>query len=431
MPDIDLPQHSPSRSTQFRSRILVLTLSVVLAAFGLALFQAIVAERASRDQVARTVEIMTLLSDSLRAGIDAETGQRGYLLTDDPSYLGPYEIGSREWLSNIDKLEATLSGIATPSQTANLAEMRALAVTKLGYLNQTVALAQSGDRAQAIEIMRSDAGKQAMDAFRLSVGSLQDEERAILQRALDKTRTIEARTIPIFGVLALWIIALVVLGFWFERRAAAAEAQARDVEAMKRAQERAELLARELNHRVKNLFAVIIAIVNLSSRGQTDVKKVVTALRSRIQALSLAHAVSQGELDSPIVDLHKVLAATLGPYEGDNGRVSLDGPTISVPVKAVTPLGLVIHELATNAVKYGGLSGEQGRVNVTWTREQGEDGPEVKVIWQEQGGPPADVSSSDGFGTVMMKTAASQLQGTLSREFTEIGMCAILTFPIS
>ena len=441
---LTMPREQSGRetvATRIPSRVLITLLLLVLVGIGMALAQSMGTERAARQQVELTTDVLALLRRSLRAGLDAETGQRGFLLTDDESYLAPFQRAERSWIPLLDDLQRTIGDAATEQQAAEIARLKELARDKLAELRSTIDLAQAGRRNEALSIVTSDLGQRLMIEFRTVVNSLEDTEQALLNQALNDARVVEARTLPILIFLGLAVIALVLLGFWLERRTATAERSARDADAVRAARERSDLLARELNHRVKNLFAVIISLVSLSGRGQSDVKKVVRDIKERVHALSLAHAVSQGQLDAKIVELRDVLVATLEPYtERDrDDRVMFEGPQVDLPVKAVTPIGLVIHELATNAAKYGALSVPEGRVEVSWQLTDGHAGPEVAMIWEEHGGPQladpsgpegASVPPIEGFGSIMMTTAARQLGGAIEREWNGDGVRARLTFPI-
>ena len=431
-----------ARSTRIPSRALILALCLTLGGIGLALFQSVAAERGARQQVALTTEVLRHLRTSLRMGLNAETGQRGFLLTGDALYLEAYDIGEREWLARIEDLERTLAEVATEEQAQAIARMRSLATQKLAELAETVRLARADDFDGALAVVRSDEGKRLMDRFRAEVAALEDQEQQLLAAAITRAEVIEARTLPILAMLTVAVVGLVVLGLWLERRTATAEARAREADELRRARERSDLLARELNHRVKNLFSVILSIVSLSGRGASDeVKRAVAGLRERIHALSLAHAVSQGQLDQEIIGLGELLNSTLAPYRGagdDSERLTLKGPPVEVPVKAVTPLGLVTHELATNAAKYGALSAPEGRVTLTWDRlapgEGGlevEDGPVLRLTWTERGGPSTEEPNHEGFGSIMLRQAARQLRGTVERRWAADGLVAELHIPLS
>ena len=419
------------------SRVLIALLALVLLGIGVALFQAITSERGARAQVARTAEVLRELRTVLRVGLDAETGQRGFLLTDDEAYLVPYEDGARNWQASLDALEAALGPDATPGQVAAVGRMRVLAEQKLDELAATIALAREGRRDEALALVATDEGQRLMDAFRGEVTALEDEEQLILSGELGRAEAVGARTLPVLGVLGLAVVGLAAMGLWLERRTARAEAAAREADQLRRARERSDLLARELNHRVKNLFAVILSIVSLSGRGATDAKALVATLRERIHALSLAHEVSQGQLDAKLVGLGDVLSATLAPHRASNGkvapegeRIALVGPQVDLPVRAVTPLGLLAHELATNAAKHGALSVPGGRVRIEWTVEEGADPPVVRMHWRERGGPAVARPDEEGFGSLMIRQAAAQLEGSVERRWTPAGLEAELAFPL-
>ena len=418
-------------SAQIPSRVLILAICGILAGIGLALYDSVRAERAARAQVALTSEVLRLLRTSLRTGLEAETGQRGFLLTGDESYLSVYLAAEDSWLDDIDALGAVLEDIATEGQLEALGEIRSIAEAKLAELERTVELARAGERSAALEVVETGEGQRLMRRFRERVSELEDAEQDILRTALGHAVAVEGRTVPILLVLGAAVLGLVALGLRLERRAARAEAEAREAEALRRAHERSDLLARELNHRVKNLFAVITSIVSMSGRGETDVKVAVRKIRDRIHALSLAHAVSQGQLDAKVVALEEVLRATLEPYMGaDASRVTLDGPPLRLPVKSVTPVGLIAHELATNAAKYGALSRPEGRVEIGWTLEAGGAGDgTLRLSWRERGGPPAAEPAQEGFGSVMLTQAARQLGGSVERRWTDEGLEAVVAFP--
>lgn len=418
---------SPS-TTRVPSRILIFVLFLLMLGMATALYQAISSERQSRAQVQLTTRILVSLRQSMRFALNAETGQRGFLLTGDRLYLEPYEDAKLRWLVGLDELESLLSAVATDAQKAHIVRLQELATAKLKELDRTIELAEQDRRQEALAIVSRDIGQQIMDEYRLVVATLEDEEQAILNRALGQADAVEGRILPILVVLMLAIIALMVLGLWLERRTALAEAAARDYNAVLEARERSDLLARELNHRVKNLFAVILSILSLSSRSETDVKVFARKVRDRIHALSLAHAVSQGQLDAKFVELNDVIKATVDPYNEDGTQVSLEGPKVELPVKAVTPIGMMLHELATNAAKYGALSVKEGKVSVSWSRDSREN---VRIEWRESRGPPVDEEGSPGFGSLMMKQAALQLDGTVERVWHPDGLHASIAFPLA
>lgn len=201
------------------------------------------------------------------------------------------------------------------------------------------------------------------------------------------------------------------------------------------AQER-ELVAQELSHRIKNIFAVLSGIISLSARNIPEAKSFANQLRERIFALGEAHdflrphshlsmpASGQGTLSAFIDRLMR-------PYnegEGEEARVTFSGDDTHIDDAAATPLALLIHELATNAAKYGGLSRPSGRVAIT-----GEVIPDgYRLIWRETGGPViATPEAATGFGTRLVNMSVKgQMGGTLSRNWRPEGLEVEVRLPI-
>lgn len=164
-----------------------------------------------------------------------------------------------------------------------------------------------------------------------------------------------------------------------------------------KAEVRQRMLNEELNHRVKNILAVIKSLVtNPTEHGET-IESYVESLRGRIQALSLAHdQVIRGEGGGALADL---LNAELAPYRNDNTSIVLDGPSLWLDARAFSIMALVLHELSTNAAKYGALSRPGGELLVSWSVD--EVGA-ADIAWSESGGPHVTPPSRRGFGTVLI-----------------------------
>ncbi|GGY50863.1 hypothetical protein GCM10007148_19600 [Parvularcula lutaonensis] len=418
------------------SRLLLALGALSLILTGVALIYTRSVERDARLHAEDSRDTLKLLREALRAGVDAETGQRGYLLTRDESYLEPYDHSARAWVPAIDRLSEAMGGGTDEAETATLGQLRSLAEQKLAELEQTVSLTRQGRHEEAMTVVNSGLGKDLMGEFRDSITRLETQEEMALGASVARAERTESVTRPLLFILALIIVGTVGLAVWLERRAAFVEAAAKEADELRRSRETSELLVKELNHRVKNLFAVILSIVGLAARDQTDVAAVVASIRARIHVLSLAHAISQGKHGFQMVDMKKLLEATLAPYgDAERTKVSFDGPPVELPAKAVTPVGLLVHELATNASKYGALSDRNGKVDLSWKTVMSEQGTElVKLRWSERDGPkiekpPERASSSGGFGTLMMTSAIRQLFGKETRTWNEAGLVFELEFP--
>ncbi len=206
------------------------------------------------------------------------------------------------------------------------------------------------------------------------------------------------------------------------------------VEARTRIAVQAEV-ARELKHRTGNLFSVIASIVRLSARGETDAVALAGKVDARIQALGRAHAISIDGSDAPgaASDLRELVATILHPYDEDGGaRITLGGAAARVPHQAVTPIGLMLHELATNALKYGAFSTPRGRVHVDWRHERREGREWLLLSWRESGGPPiaAPSPSHFGMGSRIMEGVLRTIGAGLRYDWKQAGLIATLDMPL-
>lgn len=407
-------------------------LLATLMGLALAIAQTIVAQRDARSLAMSEGDTLLVVGELMSAMLNAETGQRGFLLTGKPAYLQPY-LDAKE---RRDRAMARLRQVSadTPDErmTWQIAQLQRLIEAKFDEMDRSVALTQAGFTQQALAIIQADFGKLQMDAIRREIDAMSRDKAERRREAFANAERFEQRLPPLVGVLSLAILALVYAGVRAERRRSLAEADAEQAAALRLANERTELLARELNHRVKNLFSVILSIVTLSGRKQASSREVVDDIRARVRALSLAHSASQGGYGTATVELGPVIVRTMEPYSDEDGRrVRVEGPVVELPARMVTPIGLIVHELATNAVKYGALSVEGGTVTIRWTIEAGADGTRwLALDWLEAGGPAVAAAEAQGFGSQMTRLAAGQIGGTIERRWPESGAVAELRFPL-
>jgi two-component sensor histidine kinase/CheY-like chemotaxis protein len=187
--------------------------------------------------------------------------------------------------------------------------------------------------------------------------------------------------------------------------------------------ERQTVLAREVDHRAKNVLTVVQSLVRLTRAP--SIEKYVTAIEGRINALARSHVLLslshwQG------ADLSEVLEKELLPYNTNaNERLIIEGPPILLDPAATQSLTLVFHELATNAAKYGSLSTPEGRLTVKFELHPGT----LVLHWLEQGGPPVLVPKSNGFGTTLISISMKNLQGQAEFNWDHGGMKCRLTLP--
>ena len=187
-------------------------------------------------------------------------------------------------------------------------------------------------------------------------------------------------------------------------------------------------LTRELNHRVKNTLANVLSIVALTRRRAHDVEDFADGLDGRIRALSATHdLLTQSEWGT--TPIAAVVGAELAPYAHDEShRVVCEGPTVELAPNDALSLGLALHELATNASKYGSLSTEGGTVSVTW--ELAADNL-ARLHWAESGGPPVPQQRQRGFGTDLIeKIVAHELRHPVELVFAPEGVRCTLLVPV-
>ena len=198
-----------------------------------------------------------------------------------------------------------------------------------------------------------------------------------------------------------------------------------DVTGRKQAEEGHELLAGEMSHRVKNLLAIATALTNLTSRSTTTAKEMAEELTARLGALGRAH-----DMVRPLPG-HQGRAALLGdlisvllaPYDADgafSGRIRVAVPRMGVGEKAATTLALVIHELATNSLKYGALSIEPGTLDISGSSDE----DFVYLAWTERGGPAVmPPTGNEGYGSkLLVRSVAGQLGGSIATDWSNEGI---------
>jgi two-component sensor histidine kinase len=168
------------------------------------------------------------------------------------------------------------------------------------------------------------------------------------------------------------------------------------------AQERQTLLIRELHHRVKNTLSTVQAVLGATARSSESIAEFSTAFAERVQSLAKTHDLLTEDYWQS-ASLERMLRNELDPYrEGSTRRVQIDGPEIELSADFAVPLSMAIHELTTNAIKYGALSSGCGRIDVQWGIEGKDEEPHLHFRWTEIGGPPAAKPNRTGFGTVLL-----------------------------
>ena len=204
--------------------------------------------------------------------------------------------------------------------------------------------------------------------------------------------------------------------------------QGYDVTDQRRAEEHQQLLIHELNHRVKNTLSIVQALAMQSFNDRADPSGARHTFDARLNALSAAHNLltTQNWERAGLLDIIKASVAATAGANAD--RVSIRGPDILIAPQTAVSLAMAIHELCTNAIKYGALSNDAGTVDVRWTAASSDSGEvDLDIDWSESGGPPVVPPSRRGFGTRLIERGLSaELRSTVSLEFPRGGVhCTI------
>jgi PAS domain S-box-containing protein len=195
-----------------------------------------------------------------------------------------------------------------------------------------------------------------------------------------------------------------------------------DIDARKRQEEQQLLFLRELNHRVKNTLSVVQSIAMQTFRDGRAQTSALTAFRERLYALSKANEVLLSQ-DWRAFSLRNLVEQIVEPYQGAPDRIVVSGEDVSLPPRMNVPLALVLHELCTNAAKYGSLAAENGRVEIIWKRTDAG----IDFLWNEKGGRPVASPFSKGFGTRLIADVLAVELGTVEFEPHPEGVrCRIL-----
>jgi PAS domain S-box-containing protein len=205
-----------------------------------------------------------------------------------------------------------------------------------------------------------------------------------------------------------------------------------DVTDRKRAEEHRALLVRELNHRVKNTLATVQSIVRQSLRSAPSVKEAAEAADSRVRALSMAHDVLTAENWSGAL-MEDLANQTLRPFiDQTRGSIRIEGPPFRLKPKSALAMSLALHELATNAAKYGALSNDGGEVSLVWSIEDLSGERRLHMEWRERGGPPVARPTRFGFGSRLIERAlASEIGGVAAIDYRPEGVVFAVDAPLA
>ncbi len=198
-----------------------------------------------------------------------------------------------------------------------------------------------------------------------------------------------------------------------------------DITERKRAEEHAKILSREMDHRAKNLLALMQATVHLTHADTIEEFK--AAIEGRLRALSNAHSLLV-ESRWAGAKLHSLVTEELAPYSlaEEASRADIVGPELVLQPQLAQTIAMILHELTTNAVKYGALSIPSGRLRVEWSRREAD----LVIRWSEADGPPVKPPQRQGFGTRVVNKAIQELKGSLRFDWNPDGIACEIVVPV-
>lgn len=198
-----------------------------------------------------------------------------------------------------------------------------------------------------------------------------------------------------------------------------------DITARKRADQHQMLLINELNHRVKNTLAIVQAVAQQTFAGEGMAAGARRAFEGRLAALSAAHNLLTDQ-NWEGATIRQVIEGGMAAYRSGD-RVRISGPNLPLAPKTAVSLAMAVHELATNATKYGSLSSGEGKVEIDWSAKGGK----LDLIWRESGGPPVARPARRGFGSRMIERGlAAELSGTVALDFAPAGLVCTVSAPL-
>ena len=205
-----------------------------------------------------------------------------------------------------------------------------------------------------------------------------------------------------------------------------------DVHQSRSEERHAKAMAREVSHRLKNVFAVIGGIVNITGRSM-DARDVSKKINERINALGRSYEPTLDDAAFGTIQIGPAIKSVLAPYDPEGERFIFEGNGVRTEPNAISVIGLTLHELATNATKYGALSTPEGKITVAWRHVSDKVGRQaLEIDWKEEGGPTIEAEPGDrGTGFDIANTLLAHSRGILENHWEKSGLRATITVPLA
>lgn len=383
--------------------------------------------RMTAQRMSHSIEIRERAERFLGHMRDAETGQRGYLLTSDEKLLVPFKNGMASALPELEALGRLVEG--DPEQAALVAQARVQTQVKLRDLEANVELVRNALQSEAVARMISGVGAQAMESLRNIVQQIQLAENARLVK-LNRSEE-RRRVLASVGI----VVALAGLAFaaWLQlqarqrRTASLADSNAeleRMVEARTQQLEserlRIEALLRDVNHRVGNNLAMVSALLNVQSRQAQEpaVRLALAQAQSRIQAIAAGQRRLRLDLETDEIDARPYMEDLIDEIskaaEGRPIKIELDIDSIRLPGRDAVSFVVIVNELVTNAIKHAFPDGMPGRVVVRLSEIEREGEPHLALIVEDDGVGMAGEVERKGLGQTVIASLLRSMRATMT-----------------
>lgn len=387
------------------------------------------AESAARLEGTHARARLIALSALQQTMLEAESAERGWIIARRPADLAALEAARDALSQQRTTLEQLMTRERDPAGAEAARQVGALAEAQMDRLAATVASYPPTSGTAAAENTGEGLDPAGMGTLRAALDGLREAEAERLTAAYgraDQQRRRAQQTLALVAVLTLGLMALSVLLAIIAVRDESRMRYLRQIEAER---DRADLVSRELSHRVRNLFAVIMSIVSVTARHEPDARIAAQKTRMRIQALAHAHEIADEHSDLRTPLLGDLIESVVRPYCPSHGWLErAEGPAVMLPARLVTPLALIFNEMATNSLKFGCWSTAEGTLRVSWAFEVC---GRLSVTWTESGQVAVPPPGQTGFGTTMVELLMQQTQASMHRTWGENGLIARLELRLS
>jgi len=424
----------PPQRGVVRRIAIVTSMTLVLVAVAASLYMVRTVDSQLAD-IAKTYEIRRQARELTLALVDAESGQRGYLLTRDEAYLGPYNVAVGNLSETYQSLLTLISDV--PTQRERIEALVPDLDAKRAEMARTIELMAEGKSADALALLRSDTGYELMERIRSSLRQVINEED---ERLIERNGKMQMyRQLLVLTVLAALAAAatLAYLLLWRTQMKVAALSEVQNLlrsqnveleahilartaeveEARGRAErerERLETLLQDTNHRIGNSLATVSSLLGLqlARTSSAEVRDALEAAQLRVQAIASGHRRLRLGADLETTDAAEFLADVIDDLAaavppGKSVQFEKQLQQMVIPARDATTLGIVVSELVTNALKHAFAEADSGTITVRLERPEGG----VTLLTVEDNGKGLKAVGEDGLGALIVKQLARQFGG--------------------